>query len=211
MPRQAKLPQILRTSSAWSDHLLAVEHGHVESGIVWGISRNACTAQAKGCLWYVRVESCVCIYNIYIYYVWWCSLSSFTIHISPQTSQTKYLKYTKTVQDSSQSSFILGNSQWSFLRVFFFRNRPASCKVWGYYAAPALRGAKRCHRTRALIFQVWTSQRLFNGTPRWVQLEDQHHFTIVRKAPWQLFFRERFNRKIGSIPVYLYNMCNMYI
>ena len=142
------------------------EHGHVESGIVWGISRNASYSASKR-LSVIYTCIIMCMY-IYIYHIMFgdvlCLVSQ---SISPpkcQTSQTKYIKYTKTVQDSSQSSFIFGNShQVIFPGLFFGFPNPALCKVWGFNAtAPApLRGAVyRCHRHRALIFHLWTSQRL---------------------------------------------------
>lgn len=109
MPRRAKLPQIPRTSSAWSDHLLAV-NTYVAGYRLGNFSVRVQRKQKAVCDIYLYNH----VYVYYIYYVWWCSLSSFTIHISPQTSQTKYQNISKLFKILvSHASW--GNSQWFFL------------------------------------------------------------------------------------------------
>ena len=177
---------------------------------------------------------CMYVY-LYIHIIFGDVLCLLSQSISPLVNQPNkiFQIYEKTVQDSSSVKLHFRQLPSVIIRSFFlgfywFPN-PALCKVWGSFNAPApLRGVYRCHRHRALIFHLWTSQRLSNEPTkrRWVQLEDFFNITspfIVRKqltlACCLFLFSGRFDstgkfRKYTYIHVYIciyiYTICNIY-
>ena len=121
---------------------------------------------------------------IYIHIMFGDVLCLVSQSISPLlTSQTKYQNLPKNCSrfKFSQASFSATPIR-SFFLGFFLVSNPALCKVWGFNAPAPLRGAVyRCQaRHRALIFHLWTSQRL-----DWSNWKDLFNITspfIVRKS-----------------------------